>query len=169
MEPARAVSTAQSRQHQTLKFIMEADDFRRLSALLNIDSVTRGAVPDPGNITLERWNELWREVVGPSIAERTTILPFSSGQLRVYADTPTWAHAVNQRRISIRKTLVERGLPVTDIAVLVTPARPQAKREPIPSPAALSKETGGLLRQMANQVSDPALGAALRRLSRHAR
>jgi predicted nucleic acid-binding Zn ribbon protein len=46
-------------------------------------------MPDPG--VLERVTVLWREVVGPAVAEHTDVRSVRDGVCTVTADAPVWA------------------------------------------------------------------------------
>lgn len=90
------------------------------------------------------------------------------GQLLVYVDSSAWASRLRFTTRQLSRALADTGNNIQKVTVRVL-VRSQPKktlRHPIRH---LSTENADLLAQTAEQLDDPELSEALRRLTRHAR
>ena len=138
--------------------------FRRMDELLQdppagmIDPSTAIQALDPG---------IWHDIAGEIIASHTHVL-LEGQDAVVYADSPVWAHSVNQQRLTLLDSMRRKGLVVDTIRVRNQPpeprrTRPRSERKPSP----ISKDTAHTLEQTATTVVHEALRLALLRLSQH--
>ncbi|OQX36496.1 MAG: hypothetical protein B0D84_01415 [Candidatus Sedimenticola endophacoides] len=87
-------------------------------------------------------------------------------RLRIYADSPAWASRLRYLTRDLGAALRGAGIKVGGIHVRVLVAGRTPRRRPH-APRNLSPESARLIRQLSDEISDPMLSAALRRLSRH--
>ena len=110
---------------------------------------------------------MWHDIAGGTIASHTHVL-LEGRDAVVYADSPVWAHSVNQQRLTLLDSMRHKGLEVDTIRVRNQP--PESKRRSPRSerkPSLISRDTAHLLEQTATIVDHEALRLALLRLSRH--
>ena len=139
--------------------------FRRVDELLQDSSAgiinPRAAIlaVDPG---------IWLDIAGEVISSHTHVL-LEGRDAVIYADSPVWAHSVNQQRLTLLDSMRHKGLEVDTIRVRNQP--PESKRTTRPrserKPSLISRDTAHLLEQTATIVDHEALRLALLRLSRH--
>ena len=145
-------------------FIMGDLPFRRVDELLQdppagmIDPSTAIQALDPG---------IWHDIAGEIIASHTHVL-LKGRDAVVYADSPVWAHTVNQQRLTLLDSMRRKGLEVDTIRVRNQPpeprrTRPRSERKPSP----MSTGAARALEQAATTVDHEALRLALLRLSQH--
>ena len=145
-------------------FIMGDLPFRRVDELLQdppagmIDPSTAIQALDPG---------IWHDIAGEIIASHTHVL-LEGRDAVVYADSPVWAHSVNQQRLTLLDSMRRKGLVVDTIRVRNQPpeprrTRPRSERKPSP----MSTDAAHTLEQAATTVDHEALRLALLRLARH--
>ena len=115
---------------------------------------------------------VWSQIVGAPLAEHVVPARYHDGCLSLRADSPVWASRIRQQQADIIARLhtspVLRQL--TMLKVRVEPLhqeRPRAARKPVVHYP--SKGTVTLLEQVANDIADPDLRAALQRLARDTR
>jgi hypothetical protein len=111
--------------------------------------------------------EIWREIAGEIIASHTHVL-LEGRDAVVYADSPVWAHSVNQRRLTLLDSMRSREFDVDAIRVRNKPPPPnhtntRSERKPSPIPTSASYA----LEHAAMTVDHEALRLALLKLSRH--
>ena len=138
--------------------------FRRVDELLQdpsagmIDPSAAIQAVDPG---------IWHDFACEIIASHTHVL--LEGRDAVgYADSPVWAHSVNQQRLTLLDSMRHKGWEVDTIRVRNPPpesqrTRPRSERKP----SLISRDTAHILEQTATIVDHEALRLALLRLSRH--
>lgn len=145
-------------------FIMGDFPFRRVDELLQdpsagmINPSAAIQAVDPGT---------WHDIAGEIIASHTHVL-LKGRDAVVYADSPIWAHSVNQQRLSLLDSMRRKGLEVDSIRVRNQPPEPRHTRsrsEQKPSP--ISTDAAHTLEQTATTVNHEELRFALLRLSRH--
>ena len=138
--------------------------FRRVDELLQdppagmIDPSTAIQALDPG---------IWHDIAGEIIASHTHVL-LEGRDAVVYANSPVWAHSVNQQRLTLLDSMRHKGLEVDTIRVRNQPpeskrTRPRSERKP----SLMSSDTAHILEQTATIVDHEALRLALLRLSQH--
>ena len=138
--------------------------FRRVDELLQdppagmIDLSTAIQALDPG---------IWHDIAGEIIASHTHVL-LEGRDAVVYANSPVWAHSVNQQRLTLLDSMRRKGLVVDTIRVRNQPpaprrTRPRSERKPSP----MSTDAARTLEQAATIVDHEALRLALLRLARH--
>ncbi len=103
----------------------------------------------------------------PPLGSHTRPTHYRAGRLVVTADSPTWATMIRHQRNALIRRL--RQYPelagLAHIHIRVSPAR--ATRPPLRKAAVpLPTKTSGLLNAAANDIRDPRLKAALRKLAR---
>jgi hypothetical protein len=146
-------------------FIMSDSPFQRISEFLrdnpSIDFLGRSSAPQPVN------HDLWREVAGNKIAEHTRVR-LDGRELVIYTDSPVWAHAVNQQRITLLEAMRKRGVILDSARIRHQPPEPNRTVIPMPAkPTPIPAEASRALKQTAETIDDEALCLALLRLSRH--
>ena len=138
--------------------------FRRVDELLQdtsdgmINPSTVIQAVDPGT---------WQDIVGETISSHTHVL-LEGRNAVVYADSPVWAHSVNQKRLTLLDSMRRKGLEVDTIRVRNQP--PESRHTNLRSerkPSPISKDAAHTLEQTATAVDHEALRLALLRLSRH--
>ena len=110
---------------------------------------------------------MWHDIAGGTIASHTHVL-LEGRDAVVYADSPVWAHSVNQQRLTLLDSMRRKGLVVDTIRVRNQPPEPRRTRtrsERKPSP--MSTDAALTLEQAATTVDHEALRLALLRLARH--
>lgn len=138
--------------------------FRRVDKLLQDSS--QGMINPP--TTIQTVNSgAWQDIAGKVISAHTRVL-LEGRDAVVYADSPVWAHSVNQQRLTLLDSMRRKGLEVDTIRVRNQPPEPRhtsPRSERKPSP--ISKDAAYTLEQTATTVDHEALRLALLRLSRH--
>jgi len=145
-------------------FIMDDLPFRRVDELLQD---TPGEMINPRAAIQAVDPGTWHEIAGEIISSHTHVL-LEGRDAVVYADSPVWAHSVNQQHLTLLDSMRRKGLKVDTIRVRNQPpepryARPQLERKPSP----ISTDAAHTLEQAATTVDHEALRLALLRLSRH--
>ena len=138
--------------------------FRRVDKLLQ--DLSAGMI-DPSTVIQAVNPEIWRDIAGQIISSHTHVLLVQRDAV-VYADSPVWAHSVNQQRLTLLESMRRKGFEVDTIRVRNQP--PESKRTSPRSerkPSLISRDTAHLLEQTATIVDHEALRLALLRLSRH--
>ena len=138
--------------------------FRRVDELLQDPSTEMMGLSTPIKAVN---SEAWRNIVGEIISSHTHVL-LEGRDAVVYADSPVWAHSVNQQRLTLLDSMRNKGLEVDTIRVRNQPpeprhARPRSERKPSP----ISTDAAYTLEQTATTVVHEALRVALLRLSQH--
>ena len=110
---------------------------------------------------------IWHDISGEVISSHTHVL-LEGRDAVIYADSPVWAHSVNQQRLTLLNSMRRKGLVVDTIHVRNLPpepsrTRPRLERKPSPIPT----DAAHTLEQAATTVDHEALRLALLRLSRH--
>lgn len=145
-------------------FIMGDLPFRRVDELLQDPSAgmtDSNAAIQPVDLGI------WHDIAGDVISSHTHVL-LEGRDAVVYADSPVWAHSVNQQRLTLLNSMRRKGLVVDTIRVRNLPpesrrTRPRSERKPSP----ISTDAAHTLEQTATTVNHEALRLALLRLSRH--
>lgn len=119
---------------------------------------------------LARLRHVWARQVPAALASHTHPLHFEAGCLYVRADSAAWATRLRHQQADlVRRLSAERELSgLTNLRVRVTPPQSSPASPAVPArkaPSRLSGEACELLRDVAAEVSDPALRAALLRLA----
>ena len=138
--------------------------FRRVDKLLQdpsadmINPCAEIKAVDPG---------IWLDIAGEVISSHTHVL-LEGRDAVIYADSPVWAHSVNQQRLTLLDSMRHKGLEVDTIRVRnqppeSKPTRSRSERKP----SLISRDTAHLLEQTATIVDHEALRLALLRLSRY--
>lgn len=103
----------------------------------------------------------------PELGGHCRVANVRRGTLVLQADSPAWASRLRYQTRSLLGQLQHRGYAnLNAVQVRIAPAT--AERRPPPRRARLSNASGELLRQTAEDLDNPALRAALRRLARRA-
>jgi hypothetical protein len=87
-------------------------------------------------------------------------------RLVLFTDSSAWASRLRYFARDLVFGLQQERVTVTKTAIRILVSNRQKKRKQRHIPR-ISQKNARLLRQIADDISDPALGAALRRLSRH--
>ena len=143
-------------------FIMGDLPFRRVDALLQ--DPPAGMI-DPSTAIQAVNSGAWQDIAGEIISSHTRVL-LEGRDAVVYADSPVWAHSVNQQRLTLLDSMRNKGLEVDTIRVRNQPpeprhTRPRSERKPSP----ISADAAHTLEQTATTVVHEALRLALLRLS----
>ena len=138
--------------------------FRRVDELLQ--GPPAGMI-DPSAAIQEVDPGIWHDIAGEIIASHTHVL-LEGRDAVVYANSPVWAHSVNQQRLTLLDSMRRKGLVVDTIRVRNQPpepgrTRPRSERKPSP----MSTDAARTLEQAATIVDHEALRLALQRLARH--
>ena len=81
--------------------------------------------------------EIWLDIAGEIISSHTHAL-LEGRDAVIYADSPVWAHSVNQQRLTLLDSMRHKGLEVETIRVRNQPpeteayASPRSERKPSP-------------------------------------
>jgi predicted nucleic acid-binding Zn ribbon protein len=138
--------------------------FKSLSQFLTSALKASGAaVPD----TLGTIRDAWRKVASSPLADHSQPVHLRSGRLLIETDSPAWANKIRNQEKGIIEQLNRRIAPilVNALRIRVLPAQ-MASPPPQSEPARRSPETRRLIESGAEQLSDPALKEAMRRLAR---
>ena len=145
-------------------FIMGDLPFRRVDELLQ--DTSEGMI-NPSTAIQAVNSGTWHDIAGEIISSHTHVL-LEGRDAVVYADSPVWAHSVNQQRLTLLDSMRHKGLEVDTIRVRNQPPEPRhtnPRSERKPSP--ISKDAAHTLEQTATTVTHGALRLALLRLSQH--
>lgn len=111
--------------------------------------------------------QLVRRLVPPPLDAHCVAVVRKGAQLLIYVDSPAWASRLRFTTRQLSQKLAEAKENVQKITVRVV-VRSRAER-PVRGPIRhLSSSNARLLAETAEQLDDSELGAALRRLARHA-
>lgn len=118
-----------------------------------------------------RLASIWHQCVQSPLAEHARPGSLRHGSLEVIADSPAWASRLRQHQMELLRQL--RQLPgfdeLREVRVRVVPpsAKPAARRPaPTRGESRIPRAVRAQLERLAEDVSDPALRAALRRLGK---
>ena len=138
--------------------------FRRVDELLQ--DTSEGMISP--STTIQAVNSgTWQDIAGEIISSHSHVL-LEGRNAVVYADSPVWAHSVNQKRLTLLDSMRRKGLEVDTIRVRNQPPEPQhtsPQSERKPSP--ISKNAVHTLEQTAATIVHAELRQALLRLSQH--
>lgn len=142
---------------------MSDDFFRRLDQILQNSSIGTTSCID--QIRAIDW-QCWAEIAGNVIAKHTQLLLNGKNGI-VYADSPIWAHSVNQKRVRLLKAIQDRGFVIDSLQVRSQPSKPigedcRKKRKP----SAISLEVAEMLKQTATGTVNDQLRMSLLKLSK---
>ena len=145
-------------------FIMGDLPFRRVDELLQ--DTSEGMI-NPSTAIQAVNSGTWQDIAGEIISSHTHVL-LEGRDAVVYADSPVWAHSVNQQRLTLLDSMRRKGLEVDTIRVRNQPpesrhTNPRSERKPSP----ISKDATHTLEQTATTVVHEELRHALLRLSQH--
>ncbi len=121
---------------------------------------------------LQELGGLWPGLVG-TLAPHSAPLSYQGGRLTILVDAPVWADHLRRQQRSLLDTLQNRPV-FADLREIRIRVRPReggswaARRRRGDTPM-LSSRSAAVIAAMADTVPDPALGAALRRLSTRAK
>ena len=138
--------------------------FRRVDKLLQAPAAGR---INPSTAIQAVNSETWQDIAGEIISSHTHVL-LEGRDAVVYAESPVWAHSVNQQRLTLLDSMRHKGLEVDTIRVRNQPPEPRLtnlRSERKPSP--ISIDSAHTLEQTATTVVHEALRLALLRLSQH--
>jgi len=111
--------------------------------------------------------QLVRRLVPPPLDVHCVAVIRKDRQLVIYVDSPAWASRIRFSARQLSQKLAEAGESAQKITVrVIVGSRP--KRPPRGPVRHLSGNNARLLAETAEQLDDSELGAALRRLARHA-
>lgn len=111
--------------------------------------------------------ELTRLRLPEDLAPHCRAAVLAKGRLTLYAESSAWASRLRYLAGEVRRELRPEFSGLSEVRVRVMGADVQPPPAPKPAPArALSAQNRALLRATAENLSDPALRAALRRLAR---
>ena len=138
--------------------------FRRVDELLQ--DTSEGMI-NPSTAIQAVNSGTWHDIAGEIISSHTHVL-LEGRDAVVYADSPVWAHSVNQQRLTLLDSMRRKGLVVDTIRVRNQPpeprrTRPRSERKPSP----MSTDAAHTLEQAAATVDHEAPRLALLRLGRH--
>jgi len=118
-----------------------------------------------------RLASMWHQCVQPPLAEHARPGSLRHGSLEIIADSPVWASRLRQHQMELLRRL--RLLPgledVHEVRVRVVPAAPKTaarRAAPTRGESRIPRNVRAQLQGLAEDVSDPALRAALRRLGK---
>jgi hypothetical protein len=111
-------------------------------------------------------SEIWQDIAGKIIASHTQVF-LEQRVAVIFADSPVWAHSVNQQRLTLLDSMRSKGLGVDAIRIRNHPPKSRrtnhrSKRKPSP----ISTDAAHTIEQAAATVDHEPLRAALLRLSR---
>jgi hypothetical protein len=111
-----------------------------------------------------------RRELGPPLAEHIYVANTNPDSITLYTDNQTWATRLRFQTASIIE-LARKLTGYKDLEVLRIRVSPSLFKSPAPEPAPLllSAATSRLLSDTAGSTTNPALRAALEKLSRHKR
>ena len=138
--------------------------FRRVDELLQ--DTSEGMI-NPSTAIQAVNSGTWHDIAGEIISSHTHVL-LEGRDAVVYADSPIWAHSVNQQRLTLLDSMRRKGLEVDTIHIRNQPpepkgTRPRSERKPSP----ISTDAARALKQTATTIDHEALHLALLRLSQH--
>ncbi|HQU14891.1 MAG TPA: DciA family protein [Gammaproteobacteria bacterium] len=90
---------------------------------------------------------------------------YQDGRLVLETDSPVWSARLRYQTPSLRRCLEREGLDLREILVRIAPERRPMGTLTASRSARISRESAGFIRRYAATVRDPALRAALERLS----
>ncbi len=137
---------------------------QRLDQVLSAPTGRLGAITSHAR-RLTELDALVRLCLGDELAAHCRVADLRSGRLVLAADTPAWATRLRYHTPEIRQKLAAAGLTVAECRVVVAPPPPR-DAEPGPPPG-MSASGASALHATAENIRDPALAAALRRLARN--
>ena len=137
--------------------------FRRLDQILKNKSF--GTTRSLDQIQAIDW-KCWTEIAGNSIAAHTQVVLNGRSGI-VYADSPVWAHTVNQQRIRLLKAMRNKGFSIDSLQVRSRPLESIRKNKKIEKkPSAIPVEARQAIEETAKEIEHEQLRLALLRLSR---
>ena len=144
-------------------FIMSNDFFRRLDKILQNSSLGRTSSVD--QIKAIDW-KCWAGIAGDVIANHTQLVLNGKDGI-VYAESPVWAHSVNQQRIRLLEAIRNKGLNVDSLEVRSQPSKLVGKnKRDGKKPSSIPQEAAHTLEQTAAEIENEQLRSALIRLSK---
>ena len=109
-----------------------------------------------------------RSMLQPPLDRHCHAAVLSSGRLLLYTDSPAWSSRLRFFSRQLDARLRQENLAVDSIAIRVM-IRPRPKLRESRASRRLSAANADLLRTLADEIGDPPLSNALRRLGRHGR
>ena len=137
--------------------------FRRVDQILKNESF--GTTNSLDQIHAIDW-ECWAEIAGDAIADHTQVVLNGKSGI-VYANSPVWAHTVNQQRIRLLKAMRDKGFSIDSLQVRSRPLESIRKNKRIGKrPSAIPVEATQTIEETAKEIEHEQLRLALLRLSR---
>lgn len=137
---------------------------QRLDQVLTAPTGRLGAITSHAR-RLAELDALVRLCLGDELAAHCRLADLRSGRLVLAADTPAWATRLRYHTPEIRQKLAAAGLTVAECRIVVSPP---LTRDPEPNQRpGMSALGAGTLNATADNIRDPALAEALRRLARN--
>ena len=106
----------------------------------------------------------WAEVVGDVAARRSLAVGLSHGTLKVIVESPTWATELRLMSAEITRRLYEVAQVRVDRIRFHVGELPEQPPEPVVEVAALTSDQEAEVRAVLQDVRDPELAAAIRRM-----
>lgn len=118
-----------------------------------------------------RLTSIWHECVKPPLSDHARPGGYRHGSLDVIADSPVWASRLRQHQMELIRQLrrLHEFEELAEVRVRVVPlsARPAVRRAaPTSGESRIPRDIRAQLARLAEDVSDPALREALRRLGK---
>jgi hypothetical protein len=105
---------------------------------------------------------------GP-LREHVHVASARNGILVLAADTPVWGHRIRYLAPAMLEHLRRQEPKLTDVRIIVRPAREEPEPEPRAPRTPVSHAAGSFLESVADDCDNPGLARALRRLARRSR
>lgn len=141
---------------------------RKLSSFFSSDTLFSLGMPRDLR-TLPQVCVAWAEVAGEPLAQHVTPIRYSDGCLSLRADSSVWASKIRHQQQNLiaqlraHPLLQKLSVLKVSIAPLQLPRRKPARAAVVRHP---SKDTLKLLEHVADDIADPGLRDALKRLGR---
>jgi hypothetical protein len=109
-----------------------------------------------------------RSMLQPPLDQHCQAAVINAGQLLLYTDSPAWSSRLRFFSRQLGNRLRQANLPVDSIVIRVM-IMPTSRRRERTSPRNLSSANAALIQAVADEISDPKLSDALKRLGKHSR
>ena len=114
---------------------------------------------------IEEWNSRFQHMLPEPLSKHCSVANLRHQQLIVTVDSPAWG---TRLRMLIPQLTAQLGENVEGITIRIAPLSQNGSHPRRTQRTAMSRETANLLRDCSQDLSDPGLRQALRRLARHA-
>ncbi len=141
---------------------------RRIGSFFSQETLRQMGMPQDLNL-LPQISEAWTLAVGEPLCRHVLPTRYVRGQLSLSADSSTWASRIRHQQQGLIERLRQNPAfsQLAALQVRILPPGEGRRRGSLPAtPNQLSSSNLRLLEQVAVDISDPALRAALERLGR---